>query len=334
MTRALYVKRSAPGITVQDLGRTGYLSYGVSRGGAADPLALAEGAALLGQDPKHAGIEMAAVGGVFEANEDMRIALTGATMHAKIDGKPLRWNASHVLPAGARLAIEAATNGNYGYLSVGGGLALPKIMGAQSAHLAAGIGGIVETGTALSVGPDSGKDVGWTLTPELRLEGGPVRVVPSLQTELFDSAEISRFEETVFKRDVRSNRMGARLAFDGPGFSSDSGLSILSEVIVPGDIQITGDGTPFVLLNECQTVGGYPRIGCVLPSDLPKVAQAPTAAPLRFKFVPLEQAVEIEARAGAARRALPDALAPLVRDPRKMSDLLAYQLISGVVSGV
>lgn len=43
------ITRAGPGITVQDLGRPGYIAQGLSRGGAADRIALFEGAALLGQ---------------------------------------------------------------------------------------------------------------------------------------------------------------------------------------------------------------------------------------------------------------------------------------------
>ncbi|MEZ5771832.1 MAG: carboxyltransferase domain-containing protein [Defluviimonas denitrificans] len=49
MTRALLIHRAGPAMTVQDLGRPGYLARGLSRGGAADRLALRQGAALLGQ---------------------------------------------------------------------------------------------------------------------------------------------------------------------------------------------------------------------------------------------------------------------------------------------
>jgi len=45
---ALIVRSAGPGVTVQDLGREGWLGVGLSRGGAADRRALAEGAVLLG----------------------------------------------------------------------------------------------------------------------------------------------------------------------------------------------------------------------------------------------------------------------------------------------
>jgi allophanate hydrolase len=150
---------------------------------------------------------------------------------------------------------------------------------------------------------------------------------------MFSEDEIARFEATRFARDARGNRMGVRLIPDGEGFHSRAGLSILSEIVVPGDIQITGDGTPMVLLAECQTTGGYPRIGTVLPCDLPRVAQAPPGAGLTIRFVDREEAMAAERAAAEALRALSGRLTRLVRDPRDIRDLLSYQLISGVTAG-
>ncbi len=66
MSRALIVHRAGPGTSVQDRGRTGYLDEGLSAGGAADLMALHEGAALLGQSPDCAALELAGQGGIFE----------------------------------------------------------------------------------------------------------------------------------------------------------------------------------------------------------------------------------------------------------------------------
>lgn len=333
MTRALIVHQAGPGVTVQDLGRPGYLAYGLSRGGAADRLALYEGAALLGQAVDSAALEMAGMGGTFEATEDIRIALTGAPMRASIDGAALAWNASHPLHAGARLTIGPATAGVYGYLHVGGGIATPEILGARSAHLAAGIGAALAAGDTLPVGPDRGRETGLVLDADDRFSGGEVRVVAGYQTGMFPDEEVARFEETRFTRDARGNRMGVRLAPDGDGFASRAGLTVLSEAIVPGDIQVTGDGAPFVLMSECQTTGGYPRIGAVLPCDLPRVAQAAPGTALRLRFVPSDEALAAERRAAEARDGLRRRLTHLTRDPHDIRDLLSYQLISGVIAG-
>lgn len=334
MNRALVINRAGPGVTVQDAGRPGFLAFGLSRGGAADRLALAEGAALLQQDPGLAAIEMAGSGGEFEVTEDLRIALTGAPMRATLDGTRLAWNASHLLPRGVRLSIGAAESGCYGYLHIGGGVATDPLLGARGTHLAAGLGTAISAGTRLPLGPDPHPDrTGMRLDPAPRFEGGTVRVVPGPQTDLFPTEERARFEAMTFRRDTRGNRMGVRLLCDGPGFHSEAGLSVLSEVIVPGDIQITGDGAPFILLGECQTTGGYPRIGSVLPCDLPRVAQARPGDQLRCRFVALEEAIEAERREARHRASLREHLQPLIRDPYSIRDLLSYQLISGATRG-
>lgn len=329
---ALNILQVGPGVTVQDLGRSGWLAQGLSRGGASDRLALAEGAALLGQ-PVGAAVEMAGFGGRFSVEAPTRIALTGAPMRATLDGTPLRWSASHLLPAGAVLDIAGALEGVYGYLTLGGGLATPAFLGAQSAHLAAGVGRALEAGDRLALGQDKGGPTGMVLDVSPRWKGGTLRILPSLQTGLYPEEERQRFCETLFTRDARANRMGLRLLPEGEGFGLAAGQSILSEVVVPGDVQIPGDGAPYVLLYECQTTGGYPRIGTVIPCDLPLAAQTPPGAALRFRFVTRDEALAAEARHRDHLKRLPRAVRPLVRDPADIPDLLSYTLISGVTAG-
>ncbi|MCK0149055.1 urea amidolyase [Marivita sp. S6314] len=333
MTRALIVHRIVPGATVQDMGRTGFLAFGLSRGGAADRLALAEGAALLGQLPSSAALELPGSGGVFEATAPLRIALTGAPMRVTLDGETLAWNASHMLPQGAMLEIGAVTSGSYGYLHVGGGFATQTRLGAQSAHLAAGVGQPVVAGDHVPVGPDAKTEVGLTLPVDPRFSGGVLRVMESFQSDVFDADTRLRFGQTAFHRDARANRMGIRLNSDGDGFFAKGGLNILSETIVPGDIQVTGDGAPYLLLSESQTTGGYPRIGTVIPADLSRAVQTPPGGSITFDWVSRADALIAQERMQAYLAQLPKAVTPLIRDPAQIRDLLSYQLISGATAG-
>ena len=332
MSVTLTIAQAGPALAVQDLGRPGWRAQGLTKGGAADPMAIYEGAALLGQSPELAVIEMTGTGGTFIADGDIRIALTGAGMAAKIDGDVVVWNASHLLPAGAKLTIGGASSGTYGYLHVGGGIMSDVFLGARASHLSAGLGRPLAAGDAFVVGDDTGRETGLTLPRDGRFDGGVVHVVASMQTEHFTPAERQRFTETQFSRDPRANRVGVRMDHQGGGFHAEGGLTILSEVIVPGDIQITGDGAPFVLMGECQTTGGYPRIGTVIPSDIPRVAQAAAGAPIMFKFLSLAEAITLEIRNRDAIHALRGQVKPLIRDPRQIRNLLLYQLVGGTVS--
>lgn len=334
MSRSLIVHAAGPGVTVQDFGRPGQLAVGLSRGGAADRLAILEGAALLGQDPGFAALELSGTGGSFEASQRIRIALTGAPMPAGANGRPLAWNASHRIEPGERIVIGSAKAGVYGYLHIGGGITTPALMGSRSAHLAAGIGGPILAGAQLPVGDDPGSGTGErALVARGRLAGGTIRILRTAQSDLFAETELARFAATTFTRDPHGNRQGIRLAFDGARFATASQLALLSEAVMPGDVQMTGDGVPFVLMPECQTTGGYPRIATVLPDDLPIVAQAAPGTRLRFRFLSLEEGLAAHKSEAAVLAALRSAVRPLVRDPRDIPDLLGYQLVGGVTAG-
>jgi len=330
---ALIVHQASAGLTVQDMGRPGRLAQGLSRAGAADPLALIEAAALLNLPAPVAALEMPMMGGTFEVTAPIRIALTGAQMQASVNGTPVLWNTALTLAIGDRLTIGPAHKGMYGYLTPAGGFAIPEVMGGQGAHLTAGIGSAIDQGAQLPINDDPAPDaLPMTLRPDDRQSGGTVRVMPGPQTNLFDDATRDRFFATEFTRSATGNRQGVRLDFDDAPFASET-KSLASDVIQPGDIQMTGDGIPYVLLTECQTMGGYPRIGTVIPQDLPRVAQAAPGTALTFQPITLEQADALWQPLTETLKALRKRVQPLRRDPHDIPDLLSYQLIGGMVRG-
>ncbi|KQI69017.1 urea amidolyase [Loktanella sp. 3ANDIMAR09] len=331
---ALHIDQSGPLMTVQDMGRPGRIGVGLSPGGAMDRAAMIEGAALLGLSDVVAGIEMAGLGGTFRTDAPMRFALTGARMDAQIDGQPLRWNASHVLHPGQDLRIGGVLAGAYGYLVPAGGVTGARLLDSLSAHLSVGLGAPLAAGDTLVIGQDPQRDrPPQIITPEDRLSGGLLRIMPGPQTQMFDPATRQRLTQITFGRGARSSRTGSPLDYDGHRLGPAGSRGPVSDFIRAGDVQITGDGTPFVMLAECQTVGGYPRIGTVIADDLPRVAQAASGAPLRFEWVTTAQADAAYRSVAQHLREVAAQVRPLVRDPADIPDLLSYQLIDGVTAG-
>ncbi|CAM4208441.1 biotin-dependent carboxyltransferase family protein [Palleronia rufa] len=327
----LTVARIGPGATVQDLGRGGYIAQGLSRGGAADRLAILEAAALLDQDPT-AAIELPPVPATIRFDRPARLALTGTPMTARLDGDPLTWHAVHAVAQGQTLSVSPA-GGGYGYLSFGGGIDTAIRLGSRAAHLAAGLGRALDSGDDLPLGDDTAGRTDRVLDAGARFAGGTLRILPSAHTALFSAKDIARFQDTAFVRAPQGNRQGVRLDHDGAPFATDGQLSLLSEIARPGDIQMTGEGRPYLLGPECQTTGGYPRIGAVVPMDLPRALQAPPGAALRFRFVTREEAMRDHLSDDRLLAALRGKVRRLTRDPRDIRDLGRYQLISGVTAG-
>ena len=327
MSGHLIVLRAGPGLSVQDMGRPGGMGLGLSRGGAADRRGLLEGAALLGNQITAAALEMTVGGGRFLVDKATRIALTGARLPATLNGSAVETHATYPMMPDDALDIGPTEDGVYGYLHVAGGLLTEEELGGRGRHRVAGLGTDIVDGDRLPLGRDSEPDA-----PPLRLNretpgSNPIRVIPGPQTALFPQDTVERFEATTFTRSPKANRQGVRMDQGGDPFATEAQLGQASDFICEGDIQMAGDGTPFVLLSECQTMGGYPRIGTVVPADLPRVAQTPPGARVKFRFVPMGEAEAAWQSDEHQYRDLRKRLAPRIRDPREMADLLSYELI-------
>ncbi len=317
MRAVLHVVSAGPCLTLQDFGRPGWRRFGLCESGAMDRLALVEGAAILGDDPASAAIEMFQLGGTFEAHEcSLQFALTGAPMAASIDGHEISWNAGHKLKPGSRLVIGQVEAGVYGYLRLAGGVASPLQMGARATHLRAQIGGWkgrrLAIGDRLPIGQaPEGADAA-RIDPLDRIGGSTIRVVWGAQCDQFDKAERERFQRTSFRITPRMDRMGVCLSSDADPIQVSNHLTSISDAIVHGDIQVSGDGRPTVLMADHPVTGGYPRIATVITADLPRMAQMPPGQEVQFKVLQVEEAIDALTRQAAQIRLLNN-YAPLDR---------------------
>jgi antagonist of KipI len=82
--------------------------------------------------------------------------------------------------------------------------------------------------------------------------------------------------------------MGVR--FDGPELKREDETDLVSEAVAPGTIQVPPSGKPILLLGDCQTIGGYPKIAHVITVDLAAAAQLRAGDHVRFSEVLLADA--------------------------------------------
>ncbi len=335
--RGLIVREAGLATSVQDRGRPGYQRQGVAEGGAVDARALAVGAALLGQDGGLAVLEMVGTGGGFEAvGGPLRLALTGAAFKADVDGRRVAWNTSFALEPGHVLTVGPSDpkGGVYGYLHVGGGIDVPAVLGSRSTHLRAGFGGFegrtLRAGDRLPVGADAGGPVGRTIDVPWAAPPRRVRVLWGVQASEFADAERERFTATDFQVTPARDRMGMKLGFEGAPFVTERSLTLISDAVVLGDVQIPGDGKPIVLLADRQPTGGYPRLATVITADLGAFAQLPAGAAVRF--VPVDEAEAVKALRGHRRELgrLAERVRPVLRALDDVEHLLSVNLIDGV----
>lgn len=79
--------------------------------------------------------------------------------------------------------------------------------------------------------------------------------------------------------------MGYRL--EGPEIKAKERHDIITDGLLPGAIQIPGNGKPIIILKDAQTTGGYTKIATVISVDLSKLAQLKPGDKVRFRAVDL-----------------------------------------------
>lgn len=293
--------------TVQDLGRTGHRQSGVSLGGALDPHALKVVNLLVGNEASAAGIE-ATLGQLRTRFDDERlVAWAGGAFNVRVAELELPPGRPAWIKAGEELLVVAPEGGARAWLGISGGIDVPLVLGSRSTDLRSNFGGFegraLRDGDLLALGPPS------TEAPGIVRKIGEARIASWGATSEWAStaprhpflrivrgADWARFGETALTCIVNepftvtsdSDRMGIR--FDGPQLAAPATGELVSEAVAPGTIQVPPGGHPILLLGDCQTIGGYPKIAHVITVDLPAAAQLRPGDLARFAEVSLADA--------------------------------------------
>jgi biotin-dependent carboxylase-like uncharacterized protein len=291
----LTITRAGPATTIQDAGRFGMLQHGISESGPMDRGAFRRAGALLGRAGGEA-IEFSAAGLDFAIEDGAAAAaFAGGAFSLRLNGEVAGWPARAPLRAGDRVEITPGPAGNYGYVRFDRTIDVPLVLGSRSTNLVAGLGGLdnraLRAGDVLAL-RDLADDVVAGAAPAEGGEG-PIRFIWGLHAELFAPAMRQAFTETPFRVSRRLDRMGVRLEDPAGVFAGMAALSLVSDAVVAGDIQILGDGTPIVLMRDHQPTGGYPRIATVISADLDRLAQMRPGTALAFCPVALHKAREL-----------------------------------------
>ncbi|TYK64695.1 biotin-dependent carboxyltransferase family protein [Colwellia echini] len=292
------VKNSGVLSIIQDAGRFGAFNLGLTNGGPADALAFNWANKLCGNELNSSAIEISVGGLQLTAQVDCVIAITGAPMPLTLNGKAKELWQSFTVKAGDNIQLGFASVGVRCYLAVAGGFTVPHIFGSSATVCRESIGGI--NGGKLVVNDllvcqqmstVSCKNIKLWQLPEYDIPTYSnevvLKTVLGYQHQHFSVAEKQLFFSSEYKIGKLWDRMGYRL--QGRPITADID-GILSEGISYGAIQIPADGQPIVLLNDRQTIGGYPKMGTVFSADCAKLSQYRQGDSVRFKPISIENA--------------------------------------------
>ena len=185
------------------------------------------------------------------------------------------------------------------------------VMGSKSTYLRGGFGGFegralrkgdtIATGAATDDSPArsirddasfiASESPSIARTRSTGAEIPSVRVVRGPQWPLFADAAQHAFTAAEFVLTPSSDRMGYRL--EGANLATREPIEMISEGVSFGTIQVPPDGNPIILMADCQTTGGYPKIAQAASVDLPLLAQMMPGERMRFELIPVDVAQQL-----------------------------------------
>ncbi|MGI8683298.1 MAG: biotin-dependent carboxyltransferase family protein [Mycobacteriales bacterium] len=279
------VRRAGLLTTVQDLGRAGHAHLGVPHAGAVDAPSLRLANRLVGNDERAAGLEITLAGPELVLDSPTFVALTGGSVEAMVDGRPVPMHVAQCIPSVGALVIGPVTTGVRTYLGVRGGIDVPPVLGSRSTDTLSGLGPPkLADGQSLPVGSMVAGEPWEEVVPTPAIEVEPVLLVtPGPRDDHFEPGAVERLCHSAWAVTARGDRAGVWL--EGPPLRWSEQRELRSEGVVTGAIQVPPDGQPIVFLANHPTIGGYPVIAVVVTADLPLAAQARPGTTLRFRAV-------------------------------------------------
>ena len=284
--------------SIQDLGRYGYQQLGIPPGGVMDRIAATIANTLVGNHLKEPVLEMHFPSATILFETSMMIALTVADFGAEINGKEVLINQPILVPALSELRFTKKKMGSKVYLSVEDGFETDKWLGSNSTSFQIHKGGIegrylvkndvlyFKNKEDLEI--DLLTHLPWRASMSEFYDNNRINFMPGVEYPLLEKISQNSMVTNDFKVSNQSNRMGYRL--EGQALLLSIKKECLSTAVSFGTIQLLPNAQMIVLMADHQTTGGYPRIGQVATSSLPKLAQVSAGETIRFELITHEEA--------------------------------------------
>ncbi|OBQ55295.1 biotin-dependent carboxyltransferase family protein [Tamlana sp. s12] len=245
--------------SIQDLGRYGFQKYGVPYSGAMDKQAMLFANTILVNAEDSAVLEMTMLGAKLEFQCDTFICISGADMRAKLNGTRIPNYKMIAVKAADVLSFSSAIGGIRTYLAVKGGFKTDVVMRSRSMYQGVTHSHVIQDDDLLAIEPQS--DQSYPKNARLKISKddflqSQLGVFKGPEFDLLSEAQQKLLIGKPFTISKNNNRMAYQL--EEPIVNTLE--PIITGPVLPGTVQLTPSGNLIILMRDCQTTGGYPRV--------------------------------------------------------------------------
>ncbi len=281
MKPSMYV--ISPGLftTVQDGGRFGYRSYGVPVSGAMDRSSMAMANALLDNDTNDAVLECTILGPKLQFNVDTFIAIVGADFSLALNDKAVAMHKAISINAGDVLTIGQAQSGMRCYLAVKGGVQTPRVLDSRSFYIPITDVARLTRGEELPIlmsSIASDRVAAFSKVSSRAVRDDLLSVTAGPEFENLPK----KIQQKLIQNTFTVGKNNDRMAYQLDETIENQLPPMLTSAVLPGTVQLTPSGKLIVLMRDCQTTGGYPRVLQLTEESINLLSQKKQGDQLRF----------------------------------------------------
>ncbi len=274
-----------PGLstTIQDKGRLGYSKFGVPKSGPMDEVAFGFANLLLGNDENCACIEWTLQPPVLKFNAPTQICLTGAITDAFLNDDKIEMYRQVEVEKNDILSMYFCKNNLYGYVGIYQGFQSAISLKSRSFYTSITQNATLKKHDKVPFVISNGTENRFSnlILPEQDNLNYHLDVYRGMEFDLLSNDQKDFLFNTEFSISNIRNRMAIQINEE----LKNTLPSIITSPVLPGTIQLTPSGKLIVLMRDCQTTGGYPRILQLSAHAINQIAQKRTNETIQFKLI-------------------------------------------------
>ena len=271
--------------SIQDFGRVGFRKYGVPVSGVMDQYSASLANILVNNPVNCPLMEITMSGPKLKFNTSAVIAISGADISPIINNAPVKLNQMISIQKGTILSFGKLNFGCRAYLSVKGGFETQISMCSYSMYHGITKDAFLKKGNILTIQPNiknQNKTYSLIKVNDNHFNNHQIEVFQGPEFHWLRQNQKDNIFNSNFIVSSNINRMGYQL--DNPNLSKSFLSKMLTSSIIPGTVQLTPSGKIIILMRDCQTTGGYPRILQLTENSINKIAQKKTGDSIIFKL--------------------------------------------------
>jgi len=271
-----------PGVctTIQDLGRFGFRDKGVPCAGPMDVNSFLLANRLLGNEDDCAVLEWGLLPPVLKFSIPTSVSVTGCDVEVFLNDQKLGFQKVIQVGRGDILRFNKCKNCVYGYVGVVNGFLTQSVLGSRSSFNGISTEVRVQKNHILPYDGDHRN-----VYNKVQFTHTNVACMDQF-IEVYKGPEFDRLskenQNKIFDKNFVVSDLINRMAIQLQTRLENSLSPIVSGPVLPGTVQLTLSGLLMVLMKDCQTMGGYPRILQLTEEAMDKIAQIPPREEIRF----------------------------------------------------